>query len=116
MPPDTPPWRVKNPWRKPSMAPRLEAHSIILSGVTMEEAGQQLNLSERRRRGKPGARKRERLEQDSHGARIGEPRARYDRFPLIWPRSAKQPVAPRFEPELQQEFALRHGAIGVEPE
>ncbi len=37
MPPETPPWRVKNPWQTPSMAVRLEAQNILLSGVTMAD-------------------------------------------------------------------------------
>src|SRR4029450_6123296 len=117
MPPETPPWRVKNPWRTPSIAARLEPQTIILSGVTIEAAAQQLNLSEGRRRGKSAACKREHLEQNSHRARIGQPcGSRHDRLPLIGPRLAKQSVEPRFEPELEQEFALRYRAIRGEPE
>ncbi len=54
MPLETPPWRVKNPWRTPSIEARLEAESIILSDVTMVcRAIAGSNVSEGRRRGKP---------------------------------------------------------------
>jgi hypothetical protein len=38
MPFETPPWRVKNPWRMPSQLSRVEAQNMALLGVTM--AGQ----------------------------------------------------------------------------
>ncbi len=38
MPLETPPWRVKNPWRTPSIEARLDAQNFILSGVTMAGA------------------------------------------------------------------------------
>jgi hypothetical protein len=38
MPLETPPWRVKNPCRTPSIEARLDALNFILSGVTMAGA------------------------------------------------------------------------------
>jgi hypothetical protein len=35
MPLETPPWRVKNPWRMPPQLSSLEAQNMALSGVTM---------------------------------------------------------------------------------
>ena len=74
MPLETPPWRVKNPCRTPSIAARLDAQSFILSGVTMGCAKSESNVSEGRRRGKPARLQREHLEQKPHLARIGKPR------------------------------------------
>ena len=116
MPPETPPWRVKNPCRTPGSAARPDTQSFILSGVTMEREIGSSNVSEGRRRGKPARLQREDLEQNPHLTRIGEPgRARQDRRLLCRCRILPEPLTAGLEPELEQEFALRHRSIGGKP-
>ena len=74
MPSETPPSRVKKPCAhavEPGEARSLKHHLVLCHhGLG---ARQQLTVSERRRRGKPRARQRERLEENTHRLRIGEP-------------------------------------------
>ncbi len=84
MPLETPPWRVKNPWRTPPIEARLGAESIILSDVTM--AGRRSIADQMSPKGGGGASPLDCsasiLNSSPHLARIGKPgRTRQDRLP-----------------------------------
>src|SRR5215510_6066256 len=119
MPFETPPWRVKNPWRMPSQLSRVEAQNMALSGVTMAGSvryGQMLR-AERRWRWKVDAGKQERLEQYSHLLGVDEPRrAGSNRFGLRRGGVPTQSIAALAKAELEQELSLRHWAVGLQPE
>ena len=70
-------------------------------------------MTERWRRWKPGAGKRERLEQHAHLPRIDEPcGARGDVFRLRGRGALKQTLAARRQAQLEQELSLRHRSMG----
>src|SRR4029079_1574714 len=116
---ETPPWRLKNPWRMPSQLSRDDAQNMALSGVTMAGSvryGQML-WAERRGWRKVGSGKSKRLEQYPHLLGVDQPRcARSDRFGLLRGGALKQSIAALTKAELEQELAVRHRGVGLQAE